>query len=74
MKIPRPNEYVWITSSNVDRGKTYCHAALIRVKEVWFNDEINEWMINTEEDTYWAADCELTDETIIENERLGILD
>jgi len=46
---------------------------LIQVKDVWFNEEINEWMVNTEDNTYWAADCKVLDEDIT-NEIIAVLD
>jgi len=73
MKIPRPNEYCWLTSKHVHREEDYFHLMLIQVKDVWFNEEINEWMVNTEDNTYWAADCKVLDEDIT-NEIIAVLD
>ena len=73
MKIPRPNEFCWVTTSHIHRDQTYCHLLMIQVTEIWYNDEINEWMVNTEDNTYWAADCKVLDEDIT-SETIAILD
>ncbi len=73
MKIPRPNEFCWVTTSHIHIEENYFHLQLIKVKDIWYNEEINEWMDNTDEATYWAADCMVLDEDIT-SETLAILD
>lgn len=74
MKIPRPNEFIWATTSHTHRDEDFFNLKLIRAEFVYFVEDAQEWAVLHRGIEYYAADCMPTEETIFEEEILGIFD
>lgn len=75
MNIPYPGEILWLSSNQfmILDGDVFTPARVITADHIFFDHDLNEWIISFNGMEFYAEDCRRFDEPIFE-ETLGILD
>jgi len=72
MKIPRPNEYVWLTDKFKNHND-FWNIELIRVDEIYYLEGVGEWIIYSNGNEYYADDCIKLEHDLVIEERVDTL-